>query len=88
MFDELSYEFQASWDEWGRGYKTAPRQLDAEGIPLGDKLKPEDDKKKSGNDKQKSGKDKKKLADDERDERQAGHDGSSRLIAWRPGPTR
>jgi Ferritin-like len=75
MFDESSYEFQASWDEWGRGYKAPPRQLDAEGNPLGDNLKPEDDKKKSGNDKQKSGKDKKKLADDERDERQAAHDG-------------
>jgi hypothetical protein len=31
MFDESSYEFQASWDEWGRGYKSAPRQLDAAG---------------------------------------------------------
>jgi hypothetical protein len=30
-FDESSYEFQASWDEWGRGYKPAPYLLDAEG---------------------------------------------------------
>ena len=30
-FDELSYEFQASWDEWGRGYRPAPYRLDAEG---------------------------------------------------------
>jgi hypothetical protein len=30
-FDGSSYEFQASWDEWGRGYKPGPRQLDAEG---------------------------------------------------------
>jgi hypothetical protein len=30
-FDESSYEFQASWDEWGRGYRPAPYRLDAEG---------------------------------------------------------
>ena len=30
-FDESSYEFQASWDEWGRGYRPAPYLLDAEG---------------------------------------------------------
>jgi hypothetical protein len=41
MFDESSYEFQASWDEWGRGYKAAPRQLDAEGNLVGPKPKPE-----------------------------------------------
>ena len=40
MFDESSYEFQASWDEWGRGYKAAPRQLDAEGNLVDPKLKP------------------------------------------------
>jgi hypothetical protein len=34
MFDDSSYEFQASWDEWGRGYKAPPRQLDAQGSPL------------------------------------------------------
>ena len=30
-FDESSYEYQASWDEWGRGYRPAPYLLDAEG---------------------------------------------------------
>src|SRR5271165_2551429 len=30
-FDEASYEFQASWDEWGRGYKPAPYALRADG---------------------------------------------------------
>ena len=30
-FDESSYEFQASWDEWGRGYKPAPYELKADG---------------------------------------------------------
>ncbi|MBV8106904.1 MAG: nuclear transport factor 2 family protein [Hyphomicrobiales bacterium] len=30
-FDESSYEFQASWDQWGRGYRPAPYRLDAEG---------------------------------------------------------
>jgi Ferritin-like/Putative lumazine-binding len=30
-FDESSYEFQASWDEWGRGYRPPPYRLDAEG---------------------------------------------------------
>jgi hypothetical protein len=40
MFDESSYEFQASWDEWGRGYKAAPRQLDAAGNLAGPELKP------------------------------------------------
>jgi len=30
-FDEASYEKQASWDDWGRGYKSAPRLLDPEG---------------------------------------------------------
>jgi rubrerythrin len=43
MFDESSYEFQASWDEWGRGYKPAPRQLDAEGNLADDKPKLERD---------------------------------------------
>jgi hypothetical protein len=31
IFDEASYEIQASWDEWGRGYRPPPRMLDAEG---------------------------------------------------------
>ena len=30
-FNENSYTMQASWDDWGRGYKPAPRPLDAEG---------------------------------------------------------
>ncbi len=30
-FDESSYEFQASWDAWGRGYRPSPYELDAEG---------------------------------------------------------
>ncbi|HKN30691.1 MAG TPA: hypothetical protein VJY34_23595 [Roseiarcus sp.] len=30
-FDAASYEFQASWDEWGRGYKPAPYKLRADG---------------------------------------------------------
>ena len=37
-FDEASYEFQASWDEWGRGYKPAPYALRADGTRI-----PEDD---------------------------------------------
>ena len=40
MFDESSYEFQASWDEWGRGYKSSPRQLDAQGSPQGEAPRP------------------------------------------------
>ncbi len=28
-FDESSYDFQASWDPWGRGYRPAPYELDA-----------------------------------------------------------
>jgi hypothetical protein len=32
-FDESSYNYQASWDEWGRGYQPEPRHLDAEGSP-------------------------------------------------------
>jgi Ferritin-like len=36
LFDDSSYEFQASWDEWGRGHKAPPRQLDAEGNLLDD----------------------------------------------------
>lgn len=31
FFDGSSYQFQASWEEWGRGYQPAPRQLDPEG---------------------------------------------------------
>jgi Ferritin-like len=30
-FNEATYEMQASWDDWGRGYKAAPRLLDPEG---------------------------------------------------------
>jgi hypothetical protein len=30
-FDDSTFEFQASWDEWGRGYKPKPRDLDAAG---------------------------------------------------------
>ncbi len=30
-FNEATYSMQASWDEWGRGYKPGPRSLDAEG---------------------------------------------------------
>jgi hypothetical protein len=30
-FDESSYEIQASWDEWGRGYRPSPKMLDSEG---------------------------------------------------------
>jgi hypothetical protein len=30
-FQPDTYSLQASWDEWGRGYKPAPRQLDAAG---------------------------------------------------------
>ena len=33
MFDAESYEFQASWDEWGRSYKPAPYELQADGPP-------------------------------------------------------
>jgi hypothetical protein len=32
-FDDSSFEFQASWDEWGRGYKPKPHDLDAAGNP-------------------------------------------------------
>jgi hypothetical protein len=31
VFDEASFDMQASWDDWGRGYKPAPRLLDPEG---------------------------------------------------------
>ena len=30
-FNEATYEMQASWDDWGRGYKAAPRLLDPDG---------------------------------------------------------
>ena len=30
-FNEATYSMQASWDDWGRGYKSGPRALDAEG---------------------------------------------------------
>jgi len=30
-FNESSFEFQASWDAWGRGYRPAPYELNAEG---------------------------------------------------------
>jgi hypothetical protein len=33
-FDSSSFEFQASWDEWGRGYKPKPHDLDAAGNPV------------------------------------------------------
>jgi hypothetical protein len=35
-FDESSYEYQASWDEWGRGYKPNPYLLDAGGNKVDD----------------------------------------------------
>jgi hypothetical protein len=30
-FGEMTYDYQASWDEWGRGYKSDPYRLDPEG---------------------------------------------------------
>jgi hypothetical protein len=30
-FNEASYDMQASWDDWGRGYKPAPYALDPDG---------------------------------------------------------
>jgi hypothetical protein len=33
-FHERTYDSQASWDDWGRGYHPNPRPLDAEGNPL------------------------------------------------------
>jgi hypothetical protein len=30
-FNEASYDMQGSWDDWGRGYKAAPRLVDPEG---------------------------------------------------------
>jgi Ferritin-like len=30
-FNEATYDMQACWDDWGRGYKAAPRALDPEG---------------------------------------------------------
>jgi hypothetical protein len=32
-FNDATYEMQASWDDWGRGYKSAPRLLDPDGNP-------------------------------------------------------
>jgi len=37
-FDDASFDMQASWDDWARGYKPAPRLVDAEG-----NLDPEND---------------------------------------------
>jgi hypothetical protein len=34
-FNEDSYAFQASWDDWGRGYGPDPRMLDPGGSPVG-----------------------------------------------------
>ena len=39
-FDESSYVYQASWDEWGRGYKPDPYHVDVEGSLVGDDPKP------------------------------------------------
>jgi hypothetical protein len=64
MFDDSSYEFQASFDEWGRGYKPAPRQLDAEGNLVDDNLNPGKEERKSGDDKRKPSDDERKPADD------------------------
>jgi Ferritin-like len=33
-FHEETYDYQASWDDWGRGYHPNPRPLDAEGNPI------------------------------------------------------
>ena len=30
-FDDTTFDMQASWDDWGRGYKPTPRLVDAEG---------------------------------------------------------
>ena len=49
-FDEASYEFQASWDEWGRGYKPTPHDLDAEGNRVEDEDDPVDDDGDSNDD--------------------------------------
>ena len=35
-FDESTFEFQASWDAWGRGYRPDPYPLDAEGNRIDD----------------------------------------------------
>jgi rubrerythrin len=48
LFDDASYEFQASWDEWGRGHKAPPRQLDAEGNLADDDEPPEDGRNPAG----------------------------------------
>jgi len=39
-FHEETYDYQASWDDWGRGYHPNPRPLDAQGNPLEVKWKP------------------------------------------------
>lgn len=31
LFDDTSFDMQASWDDWARGYKPAPRLVDPEG---------------------------------------------------------
>lgn len=39
VFNEASYDMQASWDDWGRGYKPAPRTITPDGNlaePYGD----------------------------------------------------
>jgi Ferritin-like len=38
LFDDTSFDMQASWDDWARGYKPAPRLVDPEG-----NLDPEND---------------------------------------------
>jgi len=40
-FNEASYDMQASWDDWGRGYKAAPRALDSEGSAVDPKSDPD-----------------------------------------------
>ncbi|HTB38409.1 MAG TPA: ferritin-like domain-containing protein [Reyranella sp.] len=36
MFEEKTYAFQSSRDDWGRGYQPRPRMLDAEGSLVGE----------------------------------------------------
>jgi len=40
-FNEASYDMQASWDDWGRGYKAAPRPVDSEGNIVDIKVDPD-----------------------------------------------
>jgi hypothetical protein len=39
-FNEATYDRQASWDDWARGYKPEPREVDAEGGVAKDDIKP------------------------------------------------